>query len=87
MTGFERAIKIVGNGAALGRLVGRSKMTISNWKKNGVPPDFVRVVFDLTGVTPHELRPDLYPNPSDAICSEEKNNTLSDRELNHENQA
>ncbi|MCE9918330.1 Rha family transcriptional regulator, partial [Obesumbacterium proteus] len=24
-------------------------------------------VFHATGVTPHELRPDLYPNPTDGM--------------------
>ncbi|MFN2843388.1 Rha family transcriptional regulator, partial [Escherichia coli] len=27
-------------------------------------------VFNATGVTPHELRPDLYPNPTDGIPKE-----------------
>ncbi|HGS6821274.1 TPA: Rha family transcriptional regulator, partial [Klebsiella pneumoniae] len=26
--------------------------------------------FNATGVTPHELRPDLYPNPTDGIPKE-----------------
>ncbi|MCP5990376.1 Rha family transcriptional regulator, partial [Klebsiella pneumoniae] len=25
----------------------------------------------LTGVTPHELRPDLYPNPTDGLPKQE----------------
>lgn len=57
MTGIEKAIQKFGTGAALGRALGFSKMTISNWKKTGIPPDHIRSVFELTGVTPHELRP------------------------------
>lgn len=71
MTGIEKAIQKFGTGAALGRALGFSKMTISNWKKTGIPPDHIRSVFELTGVTPHELRPDLYPNPTDALSSQE----------------
>ncbi|MBW3145783.1 helix-turn-helix domain-containing protein, partial [Salmonella enterica subsp. enterica serovar Javiana] len=51
--------------------LGCSKMTISNLKKTGIPPDHIRSVFELTGVAPHELRPDLYPNPTDALASQE----------------
>ncbi|HCW0179987.1 TPA: helix-turn-helix domain-containing protein [Citrobacter freundii] len=72
MTGIEKAIQKFGTGAALGRALGFSKMTISNWKKTGIPPDHIRSVFELTGVTPHELRPDLYPNPTDALPVQEK---------------
>ncbi len=70
MTGIEKAIQKFGTGAALGRALGFSKMTISNWKRPGFP-DHIRSVFELTGVTPHELRPDLYPNPTDALPSQE----------------
>lgn len=38
MTGIEKAIQKFGTGAALGRALGFSKMTISNWKKTGIPP-------------------------------------------------
>ncbi|WP_423219980.1 hypothetical protein [Enterobacter ludwigii] len=27
--------------------------------------------FTVTGVTPHELRPDLYPNPTDGLPKQE----------------
>jgi len=37
--------------------------------KNGVPPERVLPICAETGwrVTPHEVRPDIYPNPTDAL--------------------
>ncbi|EDX9790621.1 Rha family transcriptional regulator, partial [Salmonella enterica] len=28
-------------------------------------------IFHVTGITPHELRPDMYPNPTDGLPSQE----------------
>ncbi|STE86784.1 antirepressor protein Cro [Escherichia coli] len=39
------------------------------------------------GVTPHELRPDLYPDPTDGLSVGCKANTQDEPELIHENQA
>ncbi|MBJ3726804.1 helix-turn-helix domain-containing protein, partial [Salmonella enterica subsp. enterica serovar Corvallis] len=36
-----------------------------------VPPNYIFPIFKMTGVTPHELRPDLYPNPTDGLPSQE----------------
>ncbi|MDP1063070.1 YdaS family helix-turn-helix protein, partial [Klebsiella pneumoniae] len=50
---------------------GVSGMAVSQWKTKGiVPSSQVLQVFNATGVTPHELRPDLYPNPTDGIPKE-----------------
>ncbi|EJP7019728.1 transcriptional regulator, partial [Escherichia coli] len=38
-------------------------------------------------VTPHELRPDIYPNPTDGLPVGFKANTPNASELIHENQA
>lgn len=71
MTGIEKAIQKYGTATALGEAVGFSKVTISNWRKNGVPAERVFLVFNVAGVTPHELRPDLYPNPTDGLPAQE----------------
>ncbi|PLL96745.1 Rha family transcriptional regulator, partial [Klebsiella pneumoniae] len=50
-----------------------SSMTISHWKHRhggAVPQSRVFQIFRVTGVTPHELRPDLYPNPNDGLSSQ-----------------
>ncbi|MGM8843649.1 transcriptional regulator, partial [Enterobacter hormaechei subsp. steigerwaltii] len=35
--------------------------------KGLIPSGHVLPVFQATGVIPHELRPDLYPNPTDGL--------------------
>ncbi|EPK7283707.1 TPA: transcriptional regulator [Citrobacter farmeri] len=71
MTGIENAIHTFGSASALGAAIGVSKMAVSLWRKNGVPADRVLSIFNATGVTPHELRPDLYPNPTDGLPAQE----------------
>jgi len=71
MTGIENAILQSGSASALSRLVGVSKMAVSLWRSNGIPAERVLQVYGATGVTPHELRPDLYPNPTDGLPKQE----------------
>lgn len=71
MTGIENAILRSGSASALGALIGVSKMAVSLWRRNGIPAERVLPIFTATGVTPHELRPDLYPNPSDGLPKQE----------------
>jgi len=67
MTGIENAILRSGSASALGALIGVSKMAVSLWRRKGIHAERVLPVFEATGVTPHELRPDLYPNPTDGL--------------------
>ncbi|AVJ60462.1 TPA: helix-turn-helix domain-containing protein [Klebsiella variicola] len=70
MNGLEKAIKKVGTASNLATLLGIKPMSVSRWKnryKGVVPHDRVLAIFNITGVTPHELRPDLYPNPTDGL--------------------
>lgn len=70
MNPLEKAIKNVGSGSALARRLGVSPMTVSYWRSRSagiVPVERVIAIFELTGVTPHELRPDIYPNPTDGL--------------------
>ncbi|HFV9294889.1 TPA: transcriptional regulator [Serratia fonticola] len=71
MTGLNRAIEVAGNARKLGQAFGLSRMAVCLWKKNGVPPDRVLPIYNITGVTPHELRPDLYPNPTDGLSQQQ----------------
>lgn len=71
MTGIENAIRLSGSASALGSAVGVTKMAVSLWRRNGIPAERVIQVFKATGVTPHELRPDLYPNPTDGLPQQE----------------
>ncbi|EAA3427003.1 helix-turn-helix domain-containing protein [Salmonella enterica subsp. enterica serovar Telelkebir] len=72
MTGLDRAIKIIGNQRRLALALNVKPMSVSGWVhkyKGRVPSGRVQEIFQLTGVTPHELRPDLYPNTTDGLTS------------------
>ncbi|WP_285127761.1 MULTISPECIES: transcriptional regulator [Enterobacteriaceae] len=70
MNALDKAIAAVGSATKLAELLSISAMNISHWRnRNGgqVPQMRVLAIFHATGVTPHELRPDLYPNPTDGL--------------------
>lgn len=56
---LERAKEAVGGQAKLAERIGVSAQAISQWDE--VPPLRVLAVEAVTGVSRHELRPDLYP--------------------------
>lgn len=48
--------------AAVARLLGVSAQAVSAWKKKGrVPVERVLKLSELSGLPPHEIRPDIYP--------------------------
>ncbi|MEX1839146.1 helix-turn-helix domain-containing protein [Enterobacter cloacae] len=68
MTALDNAIRIAGSANKLATAIGVSGMAVSQWKSKGsVPSTRVLKIYSVTGITPHELRPDLYPNPTDGI--------------------
>lgn len=69
MTPLENAIKLAGSQTTLADLIGTSQQSISVWRKSKVSPDYVLAVAKAVGyrVTPHQLRPDVYPNPDDGL--------------------
>ncbi|MBE4916276.1 helix-turn-helix domain-containing protein [Enterobacter cloacae complex sp. P6RS] len=74
MNGLTKAIQIVGTATKLANMLGIKPMSISRWKnryKGVVPAERVLQIYNTTGVTPHELRPDLYPNPTDGLPKQE----------------
>ncbi|MDV2987046.1 UNVERIFIED_CONTAM: YdaS family helix-turn-helix protein [Methylobacteriaceae bacterium AG10] len=56
---LSRAIKEAGGPKALGDAIGISSQAISQWTE--CPPRRVLAVEAASGVSRHELRPDLYP--------------------------
>jgi len=56
-----------GGVVALSTALGLSRGAVSQWQV--VPSDRVLAVCAATAwkVTPHQVRPDLYPNPNDAL--------------------
>ncbi|EMP7085686.1 TPA: helix-turn-helix domain-containing protein [Klebsiella pneumoniae] len=74
MNGLTKAIQIVGTATKLASMLGIKPMSVSRWKnryRGVVPAERVLQIYNTTGVTPHELRPDLYPNPTDGLPKEE----------------
>ena len=75
MKALDEAINIAGNASKLAESLDVSAMTVSHWKNRNygvVPQSRVLTIFKATGVTPHELRPDLYPNPTDGLPQEQR---------------
>lgn len=67
---LQRAIDVAGSTKKFAQKLGISEQAVGRWKnkyKGTVPATRVLEVFQVTGVTPHELRPDLYPNPTDGL--------------------
>jgi DNA-binding transcriptional regulator YdaS (Cro superfamily) len=60
---LKRAVKIAGGQTALGNLIGKDQGTVWAWLNitKKVPPEFVIPIENTTGVSRHELRPDIYP--------------------------
>ncbi|MEQ4898237.1 MULTISPECIES: transcriptional regulator [Proteus] len=67
----EKAIRTVGVPSAVSRMFGfNSPQSVFNWiKNNKVPAERVIQLCELGGwvVSPHQLRPDLYPNKTDGL--------------------
>lgn len=72
---FHRAARIIGSYAAIGSLFDPpvSAQGVAKWAAAGVPPERVIRVAEGTKyeVTPHDLRPDVYPNPTDGMPPEQ----------------
>ncbi|EFN2531274.1 TPA: helix-turn-helix domain-containing protein [Escherichia coli] len=70
----DKAVRVIGNVSAVSRLFGfRSSQSVANWiARNKVPSSRVIKLCELGKwrVTPHELRPDLYPDPVHGIPAE-----------------
>lgn len=70
MTGLDKAIKVFGNQRKLALALGIKPPSVNRWviKYAGrVPPEHLGRIYELTGVTPHEIRPDIHPNPTSGL--------------------
>ncbi|AYN26723.1 Rha family transcriptional regulator [Buttiauxella sp. 3AFRM03] len=74
---LEKAISAAGSAVALAKILHlKHSMAISHWKKRGrVPKEHLLAIFYATGVTPHELRPDIHPNPTSGLPINQQINT------------
>ncbi|CAI1603819.1 Uncharacterized protein conserved in bacteria, prophage-related [Serratia fonticola] len=75
----QKKILAVCSQAELGRRLGKRSQTINGWFKDKVPGESVLKAARALNwaVTPHELRPDLYPNPDDALPSDSHGNNVA----------
>ncbi|EAB8633248.1 helix-turn-helix domain-containing protein [Salmonella enterica subsp. enterica] len=77
--------------SCLATLAGCSQSMISlvTTGRSQLSPEKVLRIAEATNfeVTPHELRPDIYPNPTDGLPVGDKANTQTAPEVIHENQA
>ncbi|EAN7575817.1 helix-turn-helix domain-containing protein [Salmonella enterica] len=53
----------------IGRAMGCKQQTVWQWLNSQVPAKRVIPLCDLMRweITPHEIRPDIYPNPTDGL--------------------
>ncbi len=58
----------------IARARGVSHQAVNKWLKNGVPADHVIPICKMEDwlITPHELRPDIYPHPDDGLPDERR---------------
>ncbi|MEJ2410018.1 MAG: YdaS family helix-turn-helix protein [Novosphingobium sp.] len=76
------AIARIGSQSALARLIGVAQQSVSAWVLSGkrLPAEHVLVVEAATGVSRHDLRPDIYPvEPRDTsrTASEEEQGAMA----------
>lgn len=62
-TPLRRAIESAGGVSVLASAIGVTSQAISQWSK--VPAARVLSVEEASGISRHELRPDLYPAPAE----------------------
>jgi DNA-binding transcriptional regulator YdaS (Cro superfamily) len=63
---LRRAVGIAGSQSALARAAGVTQQAVSKWLSRGkaLPGPLVITVEHKTGISRHDLRPDLYPRES-----------------------
>jgi DNA-binding transcriptional regulator YdaS (Cro superfamily) len=64
MTAIERAIAVAGGLQPFARQMGVRYQAIQKWVRGSVPAERVLRIEEITGVSRHDLRPDLYPRES-----------------------
>lgn len=64
---IQKAIEAAGTSKELARRLGITPQALSQWKR--VPPLRALLVERVTGIPRHELRPDIYPAPSQKECA------------------
>jgi DNA-binding transcriptional regulator YdaS (Cro superfamily) len=70
LAALEQAIRVIGSQSATGRLLGVSQAAVWRWLHNSkvLPAEFVLKVERATGISRHDLRPDVY-GPAPCVIS------------------
>jgi len=65
MSAIQRASEILGSQAKLAKTLQVSPMAVSQWKGR-IPAERVLAIYHATEgqISPHEMRPDIYPDPA-----------------------
>ncbi|AWK14167.1 YdaS family helix-turn-helix protein [Candidatus Fukatsuia symbiotica] len=66
---IKKRIAGIASQTEIASCLGYEPQTISLWLKNGVPPKKIICLCKVLAwqVTPHELNPNVYPNPTDGL--------------------
>lgn len=74
MSALQRIIEIKKTQAAVAAVVGARQQVVGHWLRDGVPAKHVLALCGDVAfqVTPHELRPDIYPHPEDGLPVERR---------------
>jgi DNA-binding transcriptional regulator YdaS (Cro superfamily) len=69
---LRKAIKLAGSQTKLAKAVGVEQTAVSNWlnRNKRVPAERVLLIEAATGVSRHELRPDIYPRDQAASSAQ-----------------
>lgn len=66
MKPITKAIDAAGGLSALAQMMQTSPQAVANWRVRGIPAERVLEIERATGISRHELRPDIYPHePTD----------------------
>lgn len=61
MKAIERAVQAMGGRRLLAKKLGVTYQAVQKWELSKVPAERVLAVEAATGVSRHDLRPDIYP--------------------------
>lgn len=56
----DEAARRAGSLSQLAKCLGVTRQALQQWRRNGVPPDRVLALEELSGVSRYEQRPDVY---------------------------
>jgi DNA-binding transcriptional regulator YdaS (Cro superfamily) len=62
---LRKAIKVAGSQGKLAKAIGKTQGHVCKWlERNEIPAEVVLKIESATGVSRHDLRPDIYPRES-----------------------